>query len=114
MAFHFAKKRKGRARERWKRKGECESAPLPSVSCAYSSVGASQFPSARILFAQVASTAEASEKTAWEPCEPEPFFSSCIIGSLFGCFRAFESSGDLAAREVRRLGCRERGQEGYA
>src|SRR5438128_2128954 len=32
----------------------------------------------------------------------------------FWLFRAFESSGDLAAREVRRLGCRERGQEGYA
>src|SRR6266542_2613111 len=57
VAFHFAKKRKGRARERWKRKGECESAPLPSVSWAYSSVGASQFPSARILFAHVASAA---------------------------------------------------------
>src|SRR6266542_6584760 len=54
VAFHFAQKRKGRARERWKRKGECEFAPLPSVSYAYSSVGTSQFPSARILFAHVA------------------------------------------------------------
>ena len=43
------KKRKGRARERWKRKGKYESASLPSVSCAYSSVGTSQFLSARIL-----------------------------------------------------------------
>src|SRR5438128_12253809 len=43
-----------------------------------------------------------------------PSFSLCTSESLSGCFRTFGSPGDLAAREVRRLACQERGQEGYA
>src|SRR6266540_6933669 len=82
-----SQKRKGHARKRWKRKDECESAPLRYVSCAYSSVGASQFPSARILFAHVASAAvrilgKQVQRPLGSLASPNPFSFSCIIRSL--------------------------------
>src|SRR6266540_2886173 len=99
-------------------KGECVSAPLPTVSCAYSSVGASQVPPTRILLMHSAYASREPEEQVQRPLGSatnlSPLFLLCTSKSLYGCFRAFESSGGLVAREVRQLGCRVRGQEGYA
>ena len=68
-------------------KGECVSAPLPSVSRAYSSVGASQVPPTRILSMHVAfasrKSGRAGAKTAREYCEFEPLFSFLALPSPF-------------------------------
>ena len=99
-------------------KGECVSAPLPSVSRAYSSEGASQVPPIPILLMHSAYASRKPEGQAQRPLgnvvRLKPFFFSLHFRVPFGLCRAYGSAGGLAAREVRRLGCRERGQEEYA
>ena len=71
-------------------KGECVSAPLPSVSRAYSAVGASQVPPTQILLMHSTyasqETERAGAKTTRECCAFEPFFFSLHFRVPFGLF----------------------------